>query len=163
MPLLHRKHIFLLFLTILGAYSCWANFRNMCSINMTLKKINTRSVGLCNYLVCQVCPNYITTRHLKWIFTCEFSPAPDTHLAHSRYLIQSCRIKVELHECRGGMLTTCTLRCNSDLTDPSPEEELCSFPSSPPAVILHGVLFWLNSSTSFGSLASLLDLLLFPH
>lgn len=92
LPLLHRKHIFLLFfLTILRAYNCWANFRNMCSINMTLKKINTRSLGLCNYLACQAPPNYVTTRHLEWLFTCGFSPAADTHLAHSRYLIQSCR------------------------------------------------------------------------
>lgn len=36
LPLLHRKCIFFLFLTILS----WANFRNICSENMTLKKIN---------------------------------------------------------------------------------------------------------------------------
>lgn len=94
LPLLHRKRILLLFLTILRAYNCWANFRNMYSKIMTLKKINTRPLGLHNYLVCQVRPYHITNRHLKWICARELFPAPGTHLVHSTYSIHICRIKV---------------------------------------------------------------------
>lgn len=87
LPVSHRKQIFLLFLTISRAYNYWANFRNMCSKNMTLKKINTRLLGLCNYLVCQVRLSDITNRHLKWMFAYEFSPAHGTHLAHSKWVV----------------------------------------------------------------------------
>lgn len=44
LPLLQRKCIFLLFLTILS----WANFTNICSETITLKTINNRPLSLYN-------------------------------------------------------------------------------------------------------------------
>ena len=116
-----------------------------------LRKISIRPLGLYNCLVCQARFNYITDRHLKWIFPCEFSPVPGTHPAQGRYSISICQINVEQKSAeRYGWLIG-TLRYNPELADCSAEEGLCPFPIIPSGSGTTSRPFLANFSTSFGS------------